>query len=143
MNKLDYWQEKLKEKGIRNTEQRTAIMQVLIDNKIPMTAGDIFDKLKKEMPRLRLSTVYRNLNGFEENDIIRKIEINIEKKENYFELLDGKHHHHLICEKCGEILPVACPLKEYMDKISQETDYTISDHKIKIYGCCPRCSEKI
>ena len=139
MNQKVDLEEKLKELGIRVTRQRLEILNLMAAQNTPLTAADIFDKLKKSNPKLRLSTVYRNLNKFVENNLVSKIEIKMDKKESYFELLQGNHHHHLICLKCGKIIPLKCPLKNYENKISDQTNYQIVEHRLKLYGLCPDC----
>ncbi len=139
MVNLILWEEKLKEKGIRNTEQRMAILKVLLEEKKPLSARDIFLRLKGENPKLHLSTIYRNLNSFSEKNLVRKMEFELNKKENYFEILDGDHHHHLICIRCGEIIPLDCPLKHFEKEIKSKTSYYLIDHQIKLYGLCPHC----
>ena len=136
--KLDL-EEELKDLGIRVTRQRLEILNLMADQNKPLTAAEIFDKLKKSNLKLRLSTVYRNLNKFVENNLVSKIEIKMDKKESYFELLQGNHHHHLICLKCGKIIPLKCPLKNYENKISDQTNYQIVEHRLKLYGLCPDC----
>ncbi|MFW5971909.1 MAG: Fur family transcriptional regulator [Bacillota bacterium] len=135
--------EKLKDEGIRMTRQRKAIVNLLIDNKRPMTASDIYTILSRDDKNLRLSTIYRNLNMFVKKKVVRKIDLNIDKKENYFEFIQGEHHHHLVCVKCNEIIPFDCPLQEYEKEISERTNYHILDHKIKMYGICPQCKKII
>lgn len=139
---LACFMENLKEKGIRLTRQREAIIKVLLDAGRPVTALHIFSKLENKYPKLQLSTIYRNLNNFENCSVVRKMDLDINKKESYFELVLGEHHHHLICIKCDDIVPLDCPLQEYEKKIMRETDYTIIDHKIKLFGICPRCRDK-
>lgn len=132
-----FWIDKLKEKGLKVTRQRLAILEVLVEENFPLSAQNIFSKLRRNNPNLRLSTVYRTLNSFVEKKIVRKLDLI--DKESFFELLSGEHHHHLICMKCGEIIPIDCPLKDYEGELIDKTDYTIIDHRLKIYGICPRC----
>lgn len=132
-----FWIDKLKEKGLKATQQRLAILEVLVEENFPLSAQDIFSKLRENNPNLRLSTVYRTLNSFVEKKIVSKLNLN--DKESFFELLSGEHHHHLICMKCGEIIPIDCPLKDYEEELIDNTDYTIIDHRLKVYGICPRC----
>ncbi|MEJ6949922.1 Fur family transcriptional regulator [Natronospora cellulosivora (SeqCode)] len=131
----------LKEKGIRLTKQREAIIDVLLEAERPITALHIFQKLEEKFPKLQLSTVYRNLNHFEDCDILRKMDLDINNKESYFELVRGEHHHHLICVDCDDIVPLDCPLQDYQKKVCSETNYTIIDHNIKLFGICPDCKK--
>jgi Fur family transcriptional regulator, ferric uptake regulator len=141
MNDLSIWKERLKNKSIRCTNQRTEILKVLIDSKLPLTASDIHSRLKYNNSKLRLSTVYRNLNCFVNENIVRKL--NFKFNQSMFELLDGEHHQHLICIMCGEIIPIECPLKGYEEKLSSRTNYLITEHNLEMYGICPDCQKKL
>ena len=135
------WQELLKKKGLRITKQRLAILSLLEKSTRPLAAGKIFAALKKEFPDIRLSTVYRNLNEFEEKKMLRKFNLDFKKNKSYFELLTAReHHHHLICVSCEEIIPLGCPA-DYMSKLKEETGYDILEHKLKVYGICNKCQK--
>jgi len=137
MGSLELWEQKLKDKGIRWTKQRRMIIRVLLASTRPLSAQDIFAKLQRDYPKLRLSTVYRNLNSFKDGKIVRSL--NLTGNEQKFELIDGNHHHHLICIECDDIIPLDCPLKDFENKLKDDTGYTILDHRMKIYGLCPNC----
>ncbi|SFL94791.1 Fur family transcriptional regulator [Halanaerobium salsuginis] len=139
MNQSLNLEKKLKKLGIRVTSQRIKILELMAEQQRPLTAADIFARLKTDNPKLRLSTVYRNLNNFVAKNIVSKIELKLDKKESYFELLQGEHHHHLICLNCGQVVPLSCPLEDYESKISKETNYKIVEHRLKLYGLCPKC----
>lgn len=131
----------LRGKDIRITRQREAIFKIVYEAGRPVTAKKVYSILRKKLPKLRLSTIYRNLNLLAEKDVLRKIELNIDNKESSFEFLQGEHHHHLVCIRCHEIIPFKCPLAKYEEILKKETNYTIVDHKIKIYGICPGCKK--
>lgn len=141
---LEQWQKEFRKRNIRCTSKRLGIMKVMVNNDSPLSAQEIFQKVKKEFSEIRLSTVYRNLNFLEEKDIVRKIGLNIDNRENKFELYDQghSHHHYLICLECGEIIPLECPLQNFKEKVKSETDYKMVDHNLKMYGICPACKEK-
>lgn len=131
---IEVWEEKIKEHGIKCTEQRRVILSILLDAGKPLTAGEIASRTN-----IRLSTVYRNLNLFTEKNLVRKFQIDKDKHENRFEIASGDHHHHLICQGCGEIIPLSCPLEELTEKIGDRKNYRITDHSLKLYGFCSRC----
>lgn len=138
----EFLHELMKSRDIRITRQREAILKILYDYDRPLTVNDIYSVLEREIPSLRLSTIYRNLNSFVKKELVRKIDLNINKKENSFELLKAeKHHHHLVCVRCNDIVPLDCPLEKYEEKVKKKTNYTILDHKVKIYGICPKCKD--
>ena len=46
-------------------------------------------------------------------------------------------HHHLICQKCGDIIDFEDDLLEAIEKIIEVTKgFTITDHKVVFYGIC-------
>ena len=130
----------LKEKDIRCTKQRIEILKIIDDNDIPMTAAEIDNELDNKDFKIRLSTIYRNLKHFSDKGVLRKL--NFHGDEKRYELLNGKHHQHLICIKCGEIIPIKCPLGKYEKDIKNKTNYKIIRHDIEMYGICPNCQEK-
>ena len=129
----------LDDKNIRATKQRIEILKVLSENKIPLTAAEVNKLLLEKEIKIRLSTIYRNLNFFTDKNLTRKLNFITDEKK--YELLAGQHHQHLICTKCGEILPIKCPLSDYEEKIQQETNYQIVRHDMELYGVCPDCQE--
>ncbi len=126
-------------KDLRATKQRKALMEILLEASLPLSAGQIYTTLKEELEDLQLSTVYRNLNKFAEKNLVRKLSLKPDEKEVFFEsTISFQHHHHLICLKCREIHPLPCP-EEYFSKIAKKYDYKISDHRLKVYGYCADC----
>ncbi|MCR5505960.1 MAG: transcriptional repressor [Bacilli bacterium] len=131
----------LKNKELKNTKARSLILDVLKGAKVPLSADEIYDKVRNK--GLNLSTVYRTLNTFFDNGIVNK-EVN-PQKENVFSLIKEDHedHHVLICTKCHKIVPLkGCPYHEVNEKIEDETGFKIQDHNIEIYGVCPDCKDK-
>ncbi|MBM7556512.1 Fur family transcriptional regulator [Halanaerobacter jeridensis] len=139
MDDLAEWKNKLKAEGIRCTKQRINILNILLEQSKPLTAKEIHQKLEDAEISLRLSTIYRTLNLFENKRFIKKLNIN--DQESKFELMGEVHHHHLVCVNCNQIVPLDCPLQEYEDELSSETGYQIQDHSIKFYGLCPDCQK--
>ncbi|MFI5359738.1 MAG: Fur family transcriptional regulator [Halanaerobiales bacterium] len=140
-DKKEKMQEILREKDIRVTRQRESILEVIFEAEKPVTATYIFSRLQESCPNLKLSTVYRNMNLFVKKGLLRKLSLDIDNNESYFELIRDEHHHHLICIQCNKVLPLDCPLGEFEEKIREETAYRIIDHSVKIFGICPHCQE--
>ena len=126
---------------IRLTEQRKEILSILLNSSKPVSAKFIHKHLKEKIEKCRLSTVYRNLSTFKKLNIIREINSINNDKKLYELFLDDKHHHHLICTKCGEMKPLDCPLEGYEEELKEKTNYKIIDHSINIYGICPACNK--
>lgn len=129
------------QKELKNTKGRALILSLLKDAKAPLTAEEIYSKLRNK--GINLSTVYRTLNTFSEYGIVLK-EVN-KDKENIFTLIKDEHddHHILVCSKCHKVVQLkGCPYHEVNEKIEEETGFKIHDHSTEIYGICPDCLAK-
>lgn len=134
-------EKKLKEKGLKLTNQRKAIIEVLFENKDNfLTAEEIFLKSKEKCPQTNFSTIYRNLEILTNLNIIHKT--NIENNTSMFELVQNdSHHHHIICKNCGKTeLIDFCPLDKILSEVNKK-NFTLTDHKFELYGYCDKCKK--
>lgn len=129
--------------GLKNTESRAAILEILKQSTQPMTAEQIFLALKEKNVTSNLSTVYRTLDAFADNNLATKLRVTGESRTLY-ELNRMVHRHYLICLGCKKIMPIdSCPLKDYETSLAKETNFLISGHRLDIYGYCPECKANI
>jgi len=139
--RLQKWEEKVKKSGLRLTQQRRLILSVLKNAGRPLTAVDIFCRLKQRGNHIEKSTVYRNLNEFCNRSLVEKTQL--ESNKTSFELKkSGQHFHHIMCLQCGDVLSLPCPLKDFNNKLTESTEYEIVSHQLNLYGFCPVCQEK-
>jgi Fur family ferric uptake transcriptional regulator len=132
----------LKENGLKTTPQRIAILDILVLEKQPLCAEDIYLKLKLIKAAVNLSTVYRTLEAMTEKNILSKLTI-IGQDSTLYEYNAKGHRHYLICKGCKKITTVYdCPLGNYEKSLEQKTDYKIDEHKLFLYGYCPLCNKK-
>ena len=99
----------LKERGLKSTSQRTAILKVLMDQpEQHFTAEEIYDLVRTDWPDIGLATVYRNIQLLSDMHLIDKL--NLDDGYVRYEIADmdtetvHHHHHHMICRKCGKVL---------------------------------------
>jgi Fur family transcriptional regulator, peroxide stress response regulator len=121
----------------KKSRQRTRILEILKKTTSHPTANWIYDRLKKEFPRLSMGTVYRNLTILQEQGFVKRIE-----NGSTFDRFDANTapHYHFICEKCGMIYDVSIELSEEINnKAAQATSFLITHHKIDFYGMCSHC----
>lgn len=135
--------EKLKNGSYRLTEQRTAVLDVMVDSKGQhLTAEEVLYKAREKMPNIGIATVYRTLEKLAELDILYKTMF-AEGKYRY-ELSDvhGHQHHHVICLSCGRIFEVEEDLLNKLEEHLENKGYKIINHELKICGYCPECNKK-
>ncbi|MGO8988533.1 MAG: Fur family transcriptional regulator [bacterium] len=98
---------KLKEKGLKLTSQRLAIIEVLVDTTpIHPSADLIYRQARKKGNRLSLSTVYATLNELSKHGIIKMLEF--DRMENRYEA-NTTEHINLICKGCKKIMDYKPP----------------------------------
>lgn len=136
---LEKLQLKLKQNGYKLTPQRKAILNVLIKFKCNLIS---VEKILKEVntfyDKMNLSTIYRNLEILEKINLVHRIVNNDGLSLYKLNVLD-KHHHHLICKKCGKTDTLNfCPI-DYFEKESEKKSFKITEHKLELYGYCKDC----
>ncbi len=142
------FKEMLREKGLKVTNQRLLVLEVLADNKdMHLTAEDIYERVKTDYPEIGLATIYRTVQLLLEMQLVDRI--NLDDGCVRYEIGEtqegaGKHHHHhLICRDCGKILSFRDDLLDELEnRIESETGFHVLDHELKFFGQCEECSKK-
>ncbi|MGX8710232.1 Fur family transcriptional regulator [Caproiciproducens sp. R1] len=132
----------LRQKGLKNTKRRMAILEILEKQTQPVAAEQIFMELNRYDLSTSMSTVYRELDSLVNNNLALKIKIN-ESNKALYEYNRMIHKHYLVCLGCKKMISLdMCPLKTYEEKLQEQTHFIITDHKLNIYGYCPECQAK-
>lgn len=136
---------KLKEKGLKVTQQRLLVLSVLAENSgSHMTAEDIYERIIKDCPEIGLATVYRALQLLLEIQLVDRINLDdgcVRYEIGHLFEGDMKHnHHHLICRTCGKVFPFE---NDFLDELERHIEKTIGfhvlDHELKFFGECKSC----
>ena len=132
-------EEKCKEKGVRLTDQRKIIAQVMSESKLTFGSKDHpdVDELHKRVSlidrKISIATVYRTVKLLEESGIIERHDFK-EGKSRYEPSTD-EHHDHLIDINSSEIIEfVDKDIEELQHKIAKKLGYKLVDHKLELYG---------
>jgi len=121
----------------RLTTQRQIILEELAKLKTNPTASEVFDMVRKRLPRIGLGTVYRNLELMAENDMIRKIEVG--GTQNRYDAIT-KPHYHIRCSRCGKVDDIDVEINDDLVKgAAKSCLYQIQGHRIEFSGVCPDC----
>ena len=130
----------LKQKNLKITPQREALLEIMLENHIALDANKIFSLVLEVLPGTNFSTVYRNLDTL----VSKKILCQISRGNNgdlYKLREDEEHHHHIICSRCGMVISIDfCPMA-ILEKKLKEQGFTPESHSFKVYGICKDCRE--
>jgi Fur family ferric uptake transcriptional regulator len=121
------------------TQQRQIILEELRQASSHPSADEVYEMVRKRLPRISLGTVYRNLEILSELGEIQKLELGGDLKR--FDRNPIKHYH-IRCMRCGRVddAPIA-PLNQIENELYGATVYTIIGHRLEFEGLCPQCSK--
>jgi Fur family ferric uptake transcriptional regulator len=140
-NEKSYVNELLTGAGLKNTKPRYAVASALANSETPVTAGEIFVRVSKDLQRANISTVYRTLETMLEKGLAEKNVLNDGTAR--YQLCVHEHRHHLVCTACSRMVPIeGCPLAEIEKKVGQKTSFDITGHRLELYGLCPDCKNR-
>jgi Fur family peroxide stress response transcriptional regulator len=129
----------LKEKGLKVTPQRLAIIEVMIEKRdFHPGARLVYEEAKKKKKSLSLSTAYATLNELSRHGIIKTLQF--DKMENRYEG-NLEEHVNLICERCKKILDYKVPITVDQRGVAKKTGFSITDTRLEYYGYCRECRE--
>ncbi len=125
---------------MRITSQREIILEELQRLKTHPTADELYEVVKKRLPRISIATVYRNLERLSEAGMIHKLEYGGRQKR-----FDGdtSPHSHVVCVRCGRISDVETrDDMEILDIVVDSKGYQILKCGVQFEGICPFCQER-
>lgn len=128
----------LKNMGLKATLPRLKILNVFETSTARhLSAEDVYRHLLDDEMDIGLATIYRVLTQFEQAGIL--IRHHFESGKAVYELDQGDHHDHLVCNQCGRV-------EEFYDeeieikqtKIAKDRGFEIIGHSLHIYADCTK-----
>ncbi len=130
----------LKEKGLKMTPQRLAIIDALVENcDVHPGTTLIYDEARKKARHVSLSTVYATLKEFSENGLIKQLEF--DRMENRYDV-DLSDHINLICKRCGTIIDYDIPAPLEPRDIARKSGFIVTDTRMELHGYCRDCLKR-
>jgi Fe2+ or Zn2+ uptake regulation protein len=122
------------------TRQRKVILEELLKQNTHPSADEIFQMVRRRMPRISLGTVYRNLEILAKMGKIQKLELSGALKRYDW---NTNKHYHIRCVRCDRVddAPIA-PLNQLENDLYGATVFEIIGHNLEFTGLCPECSKK-
>lgn len=141
--KIENYKAKILEEGWKLTKQRLQLLTIILENSLNyFSAEDLYEITKQVDVQIASSTIYRNLELFEDLQILRSVLV----KSNgikYFRLLDLENadlcHQHLICVNCNQFIKIANEIHSYNPFSKNKYNFQISEQDLIFYGTCEAC----
>lgn len=131
---------KMRERGLKLTLQRLAIIEVLVEN-TPLHPGAriIYQEARKKVRGISLSTVYSTLNELSRHGIIKMLEF--DKMENRYEG-NITEHINLICKGCNKIMDYKFSVSIAPKEVAKKARFWVTDTRLEYYGYCQECRKR-
>ena len=121
------------EKGMRMTDQRRVIAQVLSTAHDHPDVEELYRRAHAVDHHISIATVYRTVRLFEDAGIIARHDFR-DGRARYEEAPDV-HHDHLIDMKTGNVIEFVDPeIEALQDAIARRLGYRLVDHRLELYG---------
>ncbi len=129
----------LKEKGLRATAARTAILNAVSAWPDHFDVEELFLTLRRRGLAVSKASVYRTLPLLVEAGLIK--EIYFEDGHLHYESIHGREHHcHLRCVACRKVIEFQTDLWPHIERhLAAAHGFLIQGHRIEVYGLCPEC----
>ena len=120
-------------KGVRLTEQRKLVAQVMAESQDHPDVDELHQRVSKLDSKISIATVYRTVKLFEELGIVAKHDFKCNKAR--YEETKQEHHDHLIDINTGEITEfVNDDIEKLQKKVAEKLGYKLVDHRLELYG---------
>lgn len=119
---------------MRRTRPREVILEELRQLKTHPRGDELYDIVRRRLPRISLGTVYRNLELFSRQGQVLELAC------GDFNRYDGntQPHSHFFCQSCQRLWDVeveAAPLP------SPKGEFSVQGQYITFYGLCSKCRQ--
>lgn len=121
------------DRGLRITEQRRVIAQVLSASEDHPDVEMLHQRASEIDPKISIATVYRTVRLFEEAGILDRHDFGDGRAR--YEAAPEAHHDHLIDVETGKVLEFVDPELEALQRqIAEKLGYRLVDHRMELYG---------
>ena len=110
----------------RFSKKRQQILDVLQHKRAPLTAAE----LHAALPEINLTTIYRNLELFSKEKIIKKLQLGEQEARYEYQT---EPHHHAVCEQCEQVIHFTAPDKKIIELLGLH-DFDVEELEVTVRG---------
>ena len=126
--------------GYRSGGARRAVIEVLAEHDCALSAFEVEARLETAPRRVGRASVYRVLEELERLRLVSRVEVGHGVARFEPAHPGGQHHHHFVCERCGELSAFHDEeLERVIHRVARRVDFDVGDHDITLRGVCAGC----
>jgi Fur family transcriptional regulator, ferric uptake regulator len=131
----------LQDAGFRAGGARRAVVELLGEQDCAINALEIEQKLSSRGHAVGRASVYRALEQLEGLHLVQRLEMGTGTASYERSSPTGEHHHHLVCERCGAVVPFEdAQLERAIARVSRSASFDVADHDVTLFGRCQSCA---
>ncbi len=138
----EHAREVLHRAGHQRGAARDAVIELLSRQTCALSAQEMEDALRQAGGRrpVARASIYRVLELLQDHELVTRLDLGDGTAR--YELVDpaGEHHHHMVCDHCGQLVPFHDPaLEQSISRLSDRLGFRTKDHEVTLHGECPDC----
>ncbi len=131
----------LREKSIKVTPQRAAILEVLNNTREHPGVEEIYKRVRRQFPSISLATVYKTVELFVRSNLIQELCLTGDVS-RYDAIVES--HPHVTCMKCGRVDDIdGLSLEHLMESAEKATGYKLLKEETMYFGYCGTCKKQM
>ena len=137
---LEIFRQFLKEKLLKVTPEREAILRLVFGTHEHFDAEDLLMDARSSGQRVSKATIYRTLDLLVESGLL--IRHTFDGRHARYEHIYGhRHHEHMFCIVCHRIIEFTAPdLNRIQDEVASQFKFRPLKRSFQISGYCSRCA---
>ena len=133
--------ELIRSHGLRRTPQRQATLEAVAAAKGHATAEEIVTRVRRKLPAVSPSTVYRTLASLEEVGIL--CHAHLGHTASVYHVGTAGLHQHLVCERCGAMQEVGeAQTAPFAKELERRFGFRANFTHFAVLGECKDCSRR-
>jgi Fur family transcriptional regulator, peroxide stress response regulator len=137
VNARSWAEERLKEKGLRVTQPRVAVLSCLAGSENHPTAEEVGAAVNRLVPTAARASIYNVLHSLKDAGLVRELVF-----DDAVVRFDANtvRHHHFVCTSCGGVADVPWDTLPPLPKRRLPGGQSVESYAVTLRGVCVSCS---
>jgi Fur family ferric uptake transcriptional regulator len=125
---------------MRTSSVELVILDTLSKNHAHLTSHEVYEQIRDRLPAVNPSTVYRALERLAHAGKISVSDMGTGSAV-YESVIDGIHHH-LVCQKCGQVCTIEnTEVEAFFNSICEKHHFEVTTNHLILFGICAQCQQ--
>ena len=135
-------EDRLRSAGLRVTEQRARVLEIIHRRGSHLDAEEIYAAAREEDANVSLATVYRTMRALRQAGLVELRYFGPGPDHEHYEATGRPEHYHFTCTRCGRVFEFESPAVErLLDDLTRRNHWEIQRATFTLEGWCPDCAQ--